>query len=103
MGTMQFRFDSSLIFSLIQIQKISEELNLNCIMCMVKGGGGAIPVWGGFSMHGMGLLHTIHGCNSPDNTIHIMDKYVYKDIIKNVLLPYIAWGYYIQFRIQFRK
>ena len=44
---------------------------------MVKRGGGAIPVC--FSMHGMGLLHTIHG---------IVDKYVYKDIIKNVLLPY---------------
>ena len=30
-------------------------------------------------MHGMRPLHGIHG---------IMDQYVYKDIIKNVLLPY---------------
>ena len=48
-------------------------------MPTVKGGGGAIQVWSGFSMHGMGPLHRIHG---------IMDQYVYKDIIKNVLLPY---------------
>ena len=38
-----------------------------------------IQVWVGFLMHGIGLLHTIHG---------IVDQYVYKDIIKNVLLPY---------------
>ena len=42
-------------------------------MVTVKGGGGAIQVWGGFSMHGMGSLHRIHG---------IMDQYVYKDMDK---------------------
>ena len=48
------------------------------IMPMVKEGSGAIQVWDGFSMHGMGPLHRIHG---------IKDQYVYEDIIKNVLLP----------------
>ena len=71
-------------------RKINEELNLNCIVHMVKRGGGAIQVWGCFSMHGMELLHRIHG---------IMDQYVYKDMIKNVLLPYtedflpVSWIY----------
>ena len=59
--------------------KIGKELNLNCIVPRVKEGEGAIQVWGGFSMHGMRPLHRIHG---------IMDQYVYKNIIKNVLLPY---------------
>ena len=59
--------------------KIGEELNLNCIVLTIKGGGGAIQVQGNFSMHGMGPLHRIHGT---------MDQYVCKDIIKNVLLPY---------------
>ena len=56
-------------------RNIGEELNLNCIVPTIKGGGGAIQGWGGFLMRGMGPLYRIHG---------IMDQYVYK----NVLLPY---------------
>ena len=48
-------------------------------MPTLKRVGDAIQVWDGFSMHGMETLHRIHS---------IMDQYVYKDIIKNVLLPY---------------
>lgn len=45
----------------------------------VKHGGGSVMVWGCFSSYGMGPLHRIEG---------IMDKYMYKDILKNVMEQY---------------
>lgn len=36
-------------------------------------------VWGCFSGHGIGQIHKISG---------IMDQYVYKDILENIMLPY---------------
>lgn len=45
----------------------------------VKHGGGSVMVWGCFSAYGMGPLHRIEG---------IMDKYIYKDILKNIMEPY---------------
>lgn len=45
----------------------------------VKHGGGSITVWGCFSHYGVGPLHRIQG---------IMDRFVYKDILTNHMLPY---------------
>ena len=45
----------------------------------VKHGGESVMVWGCFSAYGMGPLHRIEG---------IMDKYMYKDILKNIMEPY---------------
>lgn len=45
----------------------------------VKHGGGSVMVWGCFSGFGMGPLHRING---------IMDRFVYKNILKNVMVPY---------------
>lgn len=45
----------------------------------MKHGGGSCMVWGCFSLRGMGPLHRICG---------IMDRFVYMDILTNVMLPY---------------
>lgn len=37
-----------------------------------------IMVWGAFAAHGVGMLHRIHG---------IMDRFVYLDLLENVMLP----------------
>ena len=58
---------------------MGEELKLQCLKPTVKGGGGLINVWGGFSMHGMGAIHKIND---------IMDQTIYKFIIKDILQSY---------------
>lgn len=45
----------------------------------VKHGGGNVMLWGCFSARGVGPLHRIQG---------IMDRYVYQDILENILYPY---------------
>uniref|UniRef100_A0A914WNK9 Paired domain-containing protein n=1 Tax=Plectus sambesii TaxID=2011161 RepID=A0A914WNK9_9BILA len=45
----------------------------------VKYGGGNVMVWGCFSRSGVGPIHRIDG---------IMDKHVYKSILKDVMLPF---------------
>lgn len=45
----------------------------------IKHGGGSIMVWGCFSSFGMGPLHRIEGK---------MDKFVYRDYLRNNLEPY---------------
>lgn len=45
----------------------------------VKHGGGSVMVWGCFSGAGVGPLHKIVG---------IMDRFMYKDILERVMLPY---------------
>lgn len=56
-----------------------ERLNPKYVCPTVKHGGGSVMVWGCFSSHGMGPLHRIEG---------IMDKFVYKNILENVMEPY---------------
>lgn len=36
-------------------------------------------VWGCFSWYGVGPIHRIHG---------IMDRFVYKDLLETMMLPY---------------
>lgn len=45
----------------------------------VKHGGGNIMVWGCFSGQGIGPIHKIDGT---------MDRFMYRDILKDVMLPY---------------
>lgn len=52
-----------------------------CIKTL-KHGGGSVMVWGCFSAAGLGPLHRING---------IMDQYVYKNILMDVMLPYAEW------------
>ena len=40
-------------------------------------------VWGCFTAHGLGPLHRING---------IMDRFVYKNIMAEVMLPYVEWN-----------
>ena len=57
----------------------SEEYNPRCLIPTVKGAGGCVMVWGCFSRSGVGPIHRIEG---------IMDRFVYVDILQNVLEPY---------------
>ena len=45
-------------------------------------GGGHVMVWGCFYGYGLGPLHRIDG---------IMDRWVYKDILQNIMLPHAEW------------
>lgn len=48
----------------------------------VKHGGGHVMAWGCFSANGLGPLHRIQG---------IMDKWSYKNILEQIMLPYAEW------------
>lgn len=56
-----------------------QRLNPRYYKTTVKHGGGSVMVWACFSGQGMGPLHRIHG---------IMDRFMYKDTLQNVMLPY---------------
>jgi transposase len=56
-----------------------EEFDRKCLKPTVKGGGGSVMVWGAFSRNGMGPIHRIDG---------IMDRFVYRQILTDVLEPY---------------
>lgn len=49
----------------------------------VKHGGGNVMVWGCFSANGLGPIHRIDG---------IMDRFMYNNILKDVMLPYAEWN-----------
>lgn len=58
---------------------IGEKLNPRYMLPTMKHGGGNVMVWGCFSRDKIGPLHRIEG---------IMDQVIYKDIIKDVMLPH---------------
>lgn len=49
----------------------------------LKHGGGNVMVWGCFSGQGLGPIHKIDG---------IMDRFIYKNILENIMLPYAEWN-----------
>lgn len=57
----------------------------------VKHGGGSVIVWGCFSGFGMGPLHNIIG---------IMDRFMYRDILQNVMLPHVEDTLPLRFKFQ---
>lgn len=56
-----------------------QRLNSRYTCPTVKHGGGSVLVWGCFSAFGIGPLHKIEGK---------MDRFMYRDILRNVLEPY---------------
>jgi transposase len=56
-----------------------EEFHPKCLRPTVKGGGGSVMVWGAFSRNGTGPIHRIDG---------IMDRFVYLQILRDILEPY---------------
>ena len=52
-------------------------------MPTVKHEGGSLMVWGDFLAAKTGPFHRIHG---------IMDRFVFKDILKDVLVPFVRQG-----------
>jgi hypothetical protein len=60
---------------------VNERFNQKYTTATVKFGGGSIMVWGCFSGLGLGPLHRING---------IMDRFQYRDILSEVMLPHAA-------------
>lgn len=60
-------------------RRLHEEFHHICTKKTVKGKGGSVMVWAGFSRNGVGPIHHIN---------EIMDQFVFKDILQKVLLPY---------------
>lgn len=56
-----------------------ERLNPRYVSPTVKHGGGSVMVWSCFSGHGVGPLHRIRG---------IMDQFMYRDILENIMEPH---------------
>lgn len=61
---------------------VKKRLNERYCQKTVKHGGGHVMVWGCFSGKGLGPIHRIEG---------IMDRFMYRDIMENVMLPYAEW------------
>ncbi|CAK9834280.1 Transposable element Tcb2 transposase [Anthophora retusa] len=60
-------------------RRIGESLKTQCVLKTLKHGGGNVMVWACFSRSGPGPICRING---------IMDRFQYKDILKNTMLPF---------------
>lgn len=76
----KFKFKGSDGYSLLRRLR-GERLNSRYSKGTVKHGGGNIMVWGSFSGQGIGPIQKVNG---------IMDRFVYKNILENTMLPYAA-------------
>ena len=74
----KFNFKGSDGYSRVRRPK-GERCNPRYSKGTVKHGGGNIMVWGSFSGQGIGPIQKIDG---------IMDRFVYKNILENTMLPY---------------
>lgn len=74
----KFNIKGSDGFKLVRRPK-GQRLNPRYSTGTVKHGGGNVIVWGCFSGHGIGPIHRIDG---------IMDRFMYKDILQDVMLPH---------------
>lgn len=74
----KFNLRSSDGFRLVRRPK-GERLNPRYTKGTIKHGGGNVLVWGCFSGFGIGPLQKING---------IMDRFMYKDILENIMLPH---------------
>lgn len=57
----------------------------------IKHGGGSVMLWSCFSSYGMGPIYQIEG---------IMDRFKYREILENIMLPYAEWEMPLRFVFQ---
>lgn len=70
---------------------INTRFNPKYVTPTVKHGKGSVFLWGCFSWNGVGPLNFIND---------IMDRFVYRDIMQNVMLPYAEWEMPLRFIFQ---
>lgn len=70
---------------------INTRFNPKYVTPTVKHGKGSVFLWGCFSWNGVGPLHPINDT---------MDRFVYRDIMQNVMLPYAEWEMPLRFIFQ---
>lgn len=70
---------------------INQRFNPLYVTPTVKHGGGSVLLWGCFSLNGLGPVHFIDG---------IMDRFMYRDILQNVMMPYADWEMPLRFIFQ---
>lgn len=70
---------------------VNKRLDPKYVSGTVKHGGGNIMVWGCFSAYGIGPIHRIEGT---------MDRFMYRNILQDVMLPYAEWEMPLKFTYQ---
>lgn len=70
---------------------INTRFNPKYVTPTIKHGKGSVFLWGCFSWNGIGPIHFINDT---------MDRFVYRDIMQNVMLPYAEWEMPLRFIFQ---